>query len=166
MCISGAPCRCGRWRPDPRRTAGLASAQRRSADSGRSCAGRSIGAASPRSRVDLARTTMKAWFLIVFTGLMFGSLGLCTKYLTTRGSRSADLCCRPFWIVGGNRFGAPAPERRNSVARRTRHGCGQRRHTSPAFQHRLQPAAGLAGDTYPGPGSGVHGNYRGPCLPR
>ena len=28
---------------------------------------------------------MKAWLLIIFTGVMFASLGLCTKFLTNNG---------------------------------------------------------------------------------
>lgn len=41
---------------------------------------------------------MKAWFLIIFTGLMFGSLGLCTKYLTTRGVDPLICAAVPFGL--------------------------------------------------------------------
>ena len=41
---------------------------------------------------------MKAWLLIVFTGLMFGSLGLCTKYLTTRGVDPLICAAVPFGL--------------------------------------------------------------------
>jgi drug/metabolite transporter (DMT)-like permease len=41
---------------------------------------------------------MKAWFLIIFTGLMFGSLGLCTKYLTTRGVDPLICAAVPFGV--------------------------------------------------------------------
>lgn len=41
---------------------------------------------------------MKAWFLIVFTGLMFGTLGLCTKYLTTRGVDPMICAAVPFGL--------------------------------------------------------------------
>jgi drug/metabolite transporter (DMT)-like permease len=41
---------------------------------------------------------MKAWFLIVFTGLMFGSLGLCTEYLTTRGVDPLICAAVPFGL--------------------------------------------------------------------
>ena len=41
---------------------------------------------------------MKAWSLIVFTGLMFGSLGLTTKYLTTRGVDPLICAAVPFGL--------------------------------------------------------------------
>ncbi|HKY47475.1 MAG TPA: DMT family transporter [Acidimicrobiia bacterium] len=41
---------------------------------------------------------MKAWFLIVVTGLMFGTLGLCTKYLTTRGVDPLICAAVPFGL--------------------------------------------------------------------
>ena len=41
---------------------------------------------------------MKAWFFIVFTGFMFGSLGLCTKYLTTRGVDPMVCAAIPFGL--------------------------------------------------------------------
>lgn len=41
---------------------------------------------------------MKAWVLIIFTGLMFGSLGLCTKYLTTRGVDPLICAAVPFGV--------------------------------------------------------------------
>jgi len=59
---------------------------------------------------------MKAWFLIVFTGLMFGSLGLCTKYLTTRGVDPLICAAVPFALSAVIALvirprGAPAPWR-------------------------------------------------------
>ena len=41
---------------------------------------------------------MKAWFLIVFTGAMFASLGLCTKFLTTRGVDPMVCAAVPFAV--------------------------------------------------------------------
>jgi drug/metabolite transporter (DMT)-like permease len=41
---------------------------------------------------------MKTWLLIVFTGAMFGSLGLCTKFLTTRGVDPLICAAIPFGV--------------------------------------------------------------------
>jgi drug/metabolite transporter (DMT)-like permease len=44
---------------------------------------------------------MKAWFFIVFTGFMFGSLGLCTEFLTTRGVDPMVCAAIPFGLSAG-----------------------------------------------------------------
>ena len=41
---------------------------------------------------------MKAWLLIVFTGVMFASLGLCTKFLTNRGVDPMICAAVPFGV--------------------------------------------------------------------
>ncbi|MDP3983980.1 MAG: DMT family transporter [Acidimicrobiia bacterium] len=45
------------------------------------------------------------WFFIVFTGVMFGSLGLSTKYLTTQGLDPFICAAIPFTITAGLALG-------------------------------------------------------------
>ena len=63
---------------------------------GRRCRVRSRQRAGDRLGGIGAYGIMKAWFFIVFTGFMFGSLGLCTKYLTTRGVDPMVCAAIPF----------------------------------------------------------------------
>jgi probable blue pigment (indigoidine) exporter len=58
-------------------------------------------------------STFRGWFFIVLTGVLFGSLGLCTKYLTTTGVDPFTCAAVPFSItailaLAGRRW-VPAP---------------------------------------------------------
>jgi drug/metabolite transporter (DMT)-like permease len=59
---------------------------------------------------------VKTWFLIVLTGFLFGSLGLCTKYLTNRGVDPIICASVPYTLsaviaLARHRRTSPAPWR-------------------------------------------------------